>query len=188
MDNPEKWKNNEVCDALIHASREEKVEPMTMERHLKFVAWMHILWLPVGFVIALTAAQPSSGIINGLALLFFLIIFSPDIYAAFGVLQFSSFCRRVMIIYSVLFIVAIPLATLTVGYSLWTLFQKDTLVAMSLGTLMGGYSLWVLFHKEGRILFQSKVGVPTSRLTIAFVLAPVVFIILSVIKSCGRTP
>ena len=57
-----------------------------------------------------------------------LVIFSiPDIIAGIGILKYKEWARILTIVLSIINLINIPFGTIIGGYSLWVLFNKDTI-------------------------------------------------------------
>lgn len=120
-----------------------------MEGHVKAVAIIHIISGAILLLIGLAGlflfggiaaivsqnapsddarvAVPILGLIGGLAFLFFLIFSLPDIAAGIGLLRFAEWARILTIVISILDLMIVPIGTIIGAYSLWVLFNNQTL-------------------------------------------------------------
>lgn len=108
-----------------------------MEKHIKVVGWMHALWAPTLIGLALLlgfVTNDEKAAVIGLLLPMFFLVLGPEIYSGVGLLRHSRLARRVLVVYSSMLLLVIPV-----------------------GTVAGIYSLWVLLHQETRnIFFQAN--------------------------------
>ena len=118
-----------------------------MRTHVTIVAWLHIISGLLGMLVAAVAllgllgigmfvgsgdphaSVPAVGVFGAIGTIVFVIIgilSLPDLLAGIGVLNYAPWGRIVCIITSILGILNFPLGTAIGGYSLWVLFQPET--------------------------------------------------------------
>jgi hypothetical protein len=119
-----------------------------MERHVKIVAILNIIWGSLGLVGALVVflifgsvlgilgtfarSEPAAGLaisiagaIGSVVLIVILIASIPAIVAGAGLLRFAPWSRMLAIIVSVLHLANLPFGTALGIYGLWTLLSRD---------------------------------------------------------------
>jgi hypothetical protein len=120
-----------------------------MESHVKAVAWIHIvlgalcLLVGLGFLLFFggiagivgqrapdeeaRVAMPILGALGGFLFVMCALFSIPAILAGWGLLQFREWARILTIILSILDLLNIPIGTAIGIYSLWVLFNQQTL-------------------------------------------------------------
>jgi len=118
----------------------DKINPM--EKHINIVGILHIILSILGIVTAfiifviVTGAGMASGdetammitSIVGPGVAFVIAVFSlPGIVAGIWIMQHKEWARVLMIVISILGLLNIPFGTVLGIYSLWVLFNNDTI-------------------------------------------------------------
>jgi hypothetical protein len=120
-----------------------------MDTHVKAVAWIYIVLGVLGVLAALLMlvifggiagfvssqapnteardAAPILGIIGGVLFFVIAIISLPSILAGWGLLNFKEWARILTIILAILHLFGFPIGTAIGVYSLWVLFNQQTL-------------------------------------------------------------
>jgi hypothetical protein len=123
-----------------------------MERHIKILGVLNIVWGAMGALTGLlllvifggafgivgtalhqteaTAAWPIvaavGGVVAGAITIYLLIVSIPSIVAGFGLLNFKPWARIVGIVVSALHLIHIPFGTALGIYGLWVLVSRET--------------------------------------------------------------
>lgn len=112
-----------------------------MKTHIQVVAWLNIVGGAIGVLIGMFLFSLLAGIgisvdnpdanttlpIVGTVLGYFLVIISaPDIVAGIFLLKFRNWARYLAIVISFFDLFAFPIGTAIAVYSLWVLFNQDT--------------------------------------------------------------
>ncbi len=120
-----------------------------MEQHVKVLAAFHIVFGALGLIAALGIlivfggaagaagfaaadepdawiAVPILSIVGSLLMLIALTLSIPGIVAAWGLLQYKSWARLLMIVLSFLHLINFPFGTLLAIYGLWVLLTRET--------------------------------------------------------------
>ncbi len=117
-----------------------------MDKHLTFIAVIHIVFGIMGFIFGLglfflitggglLSREPIAIFVTsavGSALAIFLTVLSvPGIIAGIGLLKRKSWARIFMLIISVLDLMNIPFGTVLGVYTIWALMQDESVVLCS---------------------------------------------------------
>lgn len=106
-----------------------------MEKHVKIVAWLWILnglwslFLAMGGLIIANLIIPDSGdaVLASIgSLCFFLPGIVVYVLAGYGLLNFKSWSRILVIIVAILNLILFPIGTAIGIYSLWVMFNDET--------------------------------------------------------------
>jgi len=109
--------------------------------HIRVVGWLHIVWALIlaagGMFLFLLFAGIGAGSGDAQALgilgaigfacgVFMFLVALPGFLAGYGILNLRPWARILGIVVGILDLAAVPVGTVIGGYTLWILFEKDT--------------------------------------------------------------